>query len=111
MAVYRRSHAFLHISWTEGVPQVLFEAFAAALPVVATAVGGVREAVRGGAGLLVEPGDPEAPAEALERLAGDPDLRQSLVQAGLERVHEHTLEAEIGRLTAFLRSAALSPRA
>lgn len=111
MAVYRRSHAFLHISWTEGVPQVLFEAFAAALPVVATAVGGVREAVRGGAGLLVEPGDPEAPAEALERLAGDPDLRHSLVQAGLERVREHTLEAEIGRLAAFLRAAALSRRA
>jgi hypothetical protein len=38
-ALYRESDAFLHVSWTEGVPQVLFEAFAAGLPVVGTAVG------------------------------------------------------------------------
>ena len=43
--VYRSSHAFLHVSWTEGLPQTLFEAFAAGLPVVATAVGGVPDAV------------------------------------------------------------------
>jgi glycosyltransferase involved in cell wall biosynthesis len=111
MAFYRRSHAFLHISWTEGVPQVLFEAFAAALPVVATAVGGVPEAVRGGAGLLVEPGDAEAPARALERLASEPELRQRLVRCGIERVGEHTLEAEIARLAEFILAAALSLRA
>ena len=104
-ALYRRSHAFLHISWTEGVPQVLFEAFAAALPVVATSVGGVPEAVRGGAGLLVEPGDAEAPARALERLASEPELRQDLVKAGIERVREHTLETEIARLAEFLVGA------
>lgn len=109
-ALYRRSHAFLHISWTEGVPQVLFEAFAAALPVVATSVGGVPEAVRGGAGLLVEPGDAEAPARALERLASEPELRQALVNAGVARVREHTLESEIARLAEFL-VAAVSPRA
>ncbi|MEA2375105.1 MAG: hypothetical protein QOD53_1568, partial [Thermoleophilaceae bacterium] len=45
--LYRSSHAFLHISWTEGLPQVLFEAFAAGLPVVATEVGGVPAAAAG----------------------------------------------------------------
>ncbi len=55
--LYRSSHAFLHVSWTEGLPQTLFEAFASGLPVVATAVGGVPAAV-GDAALLVEPGDP-----------------------------------------------------
>ena len=53
--LYRSSHAFLHVSWTEGLPQTLFEAFASGLPVVATAVGGVPAAV-GDAALLVEPG-------------------------------------------------------
>ena len=45
--LYRDSHVFLHVSWTEGVPQVLFESFAAGLPVVATAVGGVPELAEG----------------------------------------------------------------
>jgi len=54
MELYRSSHALLHVSWTEGVPQVLSEAFAARLPVVATAVGGVAEAV-GEAALLIAP--------------------------------------------------------
>ena len=34
--LYRGADALLHVSWTEGVPQVLLEAFAAGLPVVAT---------------------------------------------------------------------------
>jgi glycosyltransferase involved in cell wall biosynthesis len=99
--LYRESHALLHVSWTEGVPQVLFEAFAAGLPVVATAVGGVAEAA-GNAALLVGPGDPAQPAAALERLAADPALRARLAEAGLERVRGHTIEAEAARVAAFI---------
>jgi 2-deoxystreptamine N-acetyl-D-glucosaminyltransferase/2-deoxystreptamine glucosyltransferase len=84
---------------------VLFEAFAAGLPVVATAVGGVSGAV-GEAGLLVAPDDAGAAAAALERLAGDPALRARLARAGLERVRRRTLEAESGRVTAFLSQRA-----
>ena len=101
LALYRESDAFLHVSWTEGVPQVLFEAFAAALPVVATDVGGVREAV-GDAALLIPPGDADVAAGALERLAADPELRASLVEGGLEPVREHTSEEESRRLAEFL---------
>jgi glycosyltransferase involved in cell wall biosynthesis len=103
--LYRDSHALLHVSWTEGVPQILFEAFAAGLPVVATAVGGVPESV-GDDALLVPAGDPEAAAGALRRLAGDAALRERLVSGGLERVRRHTIEAEAARVAKFLSNPA-----
>jgi glycosyltransferase involved in cell wall biosynthesis len=99
--LYRSADAFLHVSWTEGVPQVLFEAFAAGLPVVATDVGGVGRAV-GDAAVLVAPGDAEAAVTALRRLGEDSSLRRQLIRDGLRRVREHTLEAETRRLVAFL---------
>jgi glycosyltransferase involved in cell wall biosynthesis len=102
--VYREGDAFLHVSWTEGLPQVLLEAFAAGLPVVATAVGGVQEAL-GDAALLVPPGEPEAAARALERLRDEPALRDDLVRTGLAHVREHTLEAEARRVAAFIEAA------
>lgn len=99
--LYRAAEAFLHVSFTEGVPQVLFEAFAAGLPVVATAVGGVASAV-GDAALLVGPDDARAAVQALRRLAEDSQLRRSLVSRGMLRVREHTIEAETRRLVDFL---------
>jgi glycosyltransferase involved in cell wall biosynthesis len=104
--LYRSSHVFLHVSWTEGLPQVLYEAFAAGLPVVATAVGGVPGAVRQ-AGLLVPPGDSKAAASSLARIAADESLRRRLVRAGLEEARRHTIEAECRRLAEFIRDARL----
>src|SRR4051794_38220070 len=99
--LYRDSDAFLHVSWTEGVPQVLFESFAAGLPVVATAVGGVAEHA-GDAALLVGPDNADEPADALAWLAGDRELRRRLAERGLERVRERTLEAEAARVARFI---------
>jgi glycosyltransferase involved in cell wall biosynthesis len=98
---YRSVNAFLHISWTEGMPQVLLEAFAAGTPVVATAVGGVPEAA-GDAALLIPPGDADAAARALGRIAAEPELRRELVRRGIERVRGRTLEAESARVARFL---------
>ncbi len=50
---YRDSHMFLHVSWTEGVPQVLFESFAAGLP--GGGHGGGRGAGAGGGPLGADP--------------------------------------------------------
>jgi glycosyltransferase involved in cell wall biosynthesis len=100
-ALYRSSHALLHVSWTEGVPQVLYEAFAAGLPVVATSVGGVTDAA-GDAALLVPPGQADPPARELARIGSDPELRRRLVEAGAARVREHTTEAETRRVAEFL---------
>jgi glycosyltransferase involved in cell wall biosynthesis len=99
--LYRGSDALLHVSWTEGVPQVIFEAFAAGIPIVATRVGGVAEAV-GDAALLVAPGDPQAAAEALARVLTDADLRARLVAHGLESVRRQTIEAEVARVAGFI---------
>jgi glycosyltransferase involved in cell wall biosynthesis len=101
---YRAAHAFLHVSRTEGLPQVLFEAFAARLPVVATAVGSVPEA-GGDAVLLVSPGDADAPAARLAELGTDEHLRERLITAGIARVRAHSMEAELRRTAEFLAGA------
>lgn len=109
-AEYRRSHAFLHVSLTEGLPQVLFEAQGAGLPVVATDVGGVSAAVgHGESALLVPPDDADAAADALARLAGDEPERRRLIAAGLANAREQTIEAQLDRIAEFLRSAVGQP--
>ena len=98
---YRRAHVLLHSSLTEGLPQVLLEALAAGLPVVASDVGGIGEAL-GGAVVTVPPGDPAATAAAIEALAEDPALRTALVGTGLAYVRAHTLEIESERVARFI---------
>jgi glycosyltransferase involved in cell wall biosynthesis len=86
---------------TEGVPQVILEAFAARLPVVATAVGGVGDLVAG-RGLLVPARNPEAAAAALARLVANSQLRAQLVETAHQTAATHTLKAECSRLARFL---------
>jgi len=100
--LYRDADMFLHVSWTEGMPQVLVEAWASGLPVVATDVGGVPAAVGADGGLLVAPGDARAAADALRRVATDEALRARLRAGSLDRARQHTLERETARITTFL---------
>lgn len=73
----------------EGYGVVARQAMAHARPVVATAVGGLAEAiVDGESGLLVPPGDVPALRAAFERLLGDAELRRRLGAAARERVVE-----------------------
>lgn len=105
--LYRQSHALLHVSWTEGLPQILVEAFAGGLPVVATDVGGVAAAV-GGAVRLIPPGDAAAAAGELRRVAEDGPLRDALIRAGHAYAAERTASAEVRRVARFVSEA---PRA
>jgi glycosyltransferase involved in cell wall biosynthesis len=68
-------------SHSEGSPNVLLEAMAANVPVVATAIGGVPEMVENNeSALLVAPNDPPALAAAIARLLDDRDLAQRLTR-------------------------------
>ena len=101
--LYRRAHAFVHVSLTEGVPQVLVEARAFGLPIVATDVGDVCLALdRGAAGLLVPPRDARAVADAIVRLTDDGAIRSEVAQAALSLGRGSTLERESERVARFI---------
>jgi glycosyltransferase involved in cell wall biosynthesis len=76
---------FVLSSTEEGISLTLIEAMAAGLPIVATRVGGNPEVVvEGETGVLIEAGQPEALASALESLLGDPDRRTRMGLRGRE---------------------------
>ncbi len=75
----RALDAFVIASTVEGLPLAILEALSLGVPVVATAVGGVPEAVRDGeTGLVVESGDREGLMAAIELIARDRDLRERM---------------------------------
>ncbi len=94
--IWAGSHiAVLPSYYGEGVPKSLLEAAACGRPLVATDVSGCREVVRPGeTGLLVPPHDPKSLADALERLATDPELRRRMGSAARELV-ERELSQEV----------------
>jgi sugar transferase (PEP-CTERM/EpsH1 system associated) len=74
--------AYCQPSLSEGISMALLEAMAGARPVVVTAVGGNREVVTADeTGLLVEPGQPQALADAVNRIASQPTLATRLGDA------------------------------
>lgn len=88
--------AFVLPSRAEGLGVAALEAMAAGRAVVASAVGGLAEAVIDGrSGLLVPPGDAVALAAALERLLREPDLRAALAAGGPARVAEGFLAEQM----------------
>lgn len=101
--LYGDAHLFVHVSLTEGVPGVLGEAMAAGVPIIATDVGGIGQALgSGSAGLLVPPRDPAALAASISRLAGDPKRREELSREGLRLASERSLEAQSERVARFI---------
>ncbi len=96
----------VHASTTpEPFGQVVLEAMAAGVPIIASAEGGPAEVVTDGVdGLLVEPRDPAVLAAALHRLAADPTLRDALVKAGRKTAQEYSPERTAGGLLVIYRS-------
>ena len=95
--------AFAMSSRTEGLPLVLLEAMATALPIVSTAVGGIPDVLRDGeTGLLVPSEDPLRLAAALERLRDDRALAGRLAAAGRAlALAEYSADAMVERYLAL----------
>jgi glycosyltransferase involved in cell wall biosynthesis len=81
-----QAQVYVQPSRAESFGLAALEASAAGLPVVASAVGGLRDVVLAGeTGLLVEPDDPVALADAIQELLDDPSRARSLGDAGRRR--------------------------
>ena len=79
----------VHPALMEGLGVSLLQASCAGLPIVASRVGGIPEAVRDGeTGLLVEPGDAQALADAIRSLLGDAERRREMGCQGRHRVEQ-----------------------
>jgi glycosyltransferase involved in cell wall biosynthesis len=94
----------------EGIPVALMEAMARGIPVIGTATGGIPELLGQGAGILVEPEDSEALAEAMASLIRDPIRRQIVGEAGWRRVSaEFDLSVVADRLVALMHGDVRGP--
>ncbi len=86
-ALLQRAAIYALPSYAEGMPMSVLEAMAAGMPVVATSVGGLPEAITDGIeGSLVAPGDVNALIEAIDRLLRDADLRRRMGLAARKKV-------------------------
>ncbi len=107
--LYASAHLFIHPSVTtpagdqEGVPNSLLEAMATGLPVVATAHGGIPEAVTNGVdGILVPEHSPRILADALDSLSTDPPRLRAMSTGAAENVREHfEASRSVSRLEGF----------
>lgn len=96
--LYASADAFVLPSLTEGHPKALIEALSAGVPCVASDLPATRSVLAdGAAGLLVEPGDADALAAALERVLGDDAFAHELGERGRARAVE---QYDLGGLVA-----------
>ncbi|MGH7906691.1 MAG: glycosyltransferase [Candidatus Binataceae bacterium] len=103
---------FVMPSLKEGLGVAALEAMACGLPVIASGVGGIRETVENGAGLLTEAGSPESLASAIKQLAAAAELRAAMAARGRARaVERYSSEANIDMtLKFYLNCLSRSPR-
>jgi glycosyltransferase involved in cell wall biosynthesis/predicted metal-dependent phosphoesterase TrpH len=99
-ATYASADLFLFCSQTDTFGQVVLEAQASGLPVVAVAAGGPAELIADGRSGLLSAARPEALAGAVAGLAGSRAMRERLARGGLAAVRDRSWDASLGRLAA-----------
>ena len=74
----------------DGLPNVIVEAQSQRVPVISSPISGIPELIEHDAnGLLVNPDQPDDLAQAIERLARDPQMREQMGAEGMARVHDN----------------------
>ena len=101
--------ALVHPSRDEGFGFTPLEAMAAGTPVITSAVGSLPE-VTGGAAVLVDPDDPQAWADAIDSVVGDPSAGDELRRAGRRHQAAFTWEAAATSMLALYEQVVRSPR-
>jgi glycosyltransferase involved in cell wall biosynthesis len=102
----------------EGMPNVLMEAMARGIPVIATRNAGIPDLVKNGeTGLLVEPGDSRALASAIRRISAEPGLAERLSRNAREEIRRYewakvlpAIEKELEEIVARFRDSATALR-
>jgi glycosyltransferase involved in cell wall biosynthesis len=88
----------------DGLPVAMTEAMAVGVPVVATGVSGIPEVVQDGeSGLLVPPDDPDALADAIDRVLADDALRHRLAAGARRAVADFDLASSAALLRRLFR--------
>jgi glycosyltransferase involved in cell wall biosynthesis len=104
--LFNAADIFVLPSHSEGSPLVVLEAMDAGLPIVATRVGGVPEVlIHEETALLVNPSEPAALRNALERLVRDPALRAALGRHARETLPRYSPESYVARLLGIYDAA------
>jgi glycosyltransferase involved in cell wall biosynthesis len=109
--LYRACDALVYLSLDETFGLAFAEAAARSKPSIGPDHGGPIEFIENGrTGLLVDPLNPEAVAAAIARLAGDPQLRQTMGRAARQKVAaDYTIDAMVSRYLALVQIAPESP--
>jgi glycosyltransferase involved in cell wall biosynthesis len=110
LEIVKRAAIMATPSRTEGLPRVIIEAMAAALPVVASDVGGISTLVHDGEnGYVIPVGDHHALAARLRQLLNDEPLRRRMGEDGYARAHSELNERAYVREFTHMIAATIAP--
>jgi len=101
-AIYQQSLALVMVTFFGPTNIPVLEAWAAGCPVITSDIRGIREQV-GAAGLLVDPKNEIAIADAIWKIFQSPELRQGLIRLGYLQLQKWTPELFASRLTEVIR--------